>query len=268
MRRATAKIAVAPDPTVYPIEDDMGEGTLQRLVSELLRVLIERFLAANGKPTFVGANQFFYWKQYDASECVAPDVYVLPGAPLSHRIGAWKVWETGLVPSFVFEFVSNDVDKDYRTAPPKYARLGVDELIVFDPDYAQDASRSRFQVYRKSKRGWSCVQHTNADRVRSQVLGCHLRVVGEGGLQRVRLATGFNGETLVPTDAEALVLLEERAQSAEHKAEAERARAEAERAKAEAVEATLAAELRRRAELEAEIAVLRAAHGKDRSAKR
>ena len=171
MRSATAKIAVAPDPTVYPIEDDMGEGTLQRLVSELLRVLIERFLAASGKATFVGADQFFYWKQYDASECVAPDVYVLPGAPLSHRVGAWKVWETGFVPSFAFEFVSSDVEKDYRTVPPKYARLGVDELVVFDPDHAQDPSRSRFQVYRKSKRGWSCVLHTNADRVRSQVLG-------------------------------------------------------------------------------------------------
>ncbi|MEO7326976.1 MAG: Uma2 family endonuclease [Minicystis sp.] len=237
MRSAAAKLAVAPDPTVYPIEDDMGEGSLQRLLSELLRVLIERYLVARGKPTFVGADQFFYWKQFDSSEGIAPDVYVLPGAPLSPRIGAWKVWETGFVPSFAFEVVSTDVDKDYLRSPAKYARLGVEELIVFDPDHAGDARRARFQVFRKSKRGLLCVEQTNADRVRSKVLGCHLRAVGDGGDLRVRLATGFNGETLFPTDVEARARSEEGERAAHARAEAEQARAETEQARAEAEQA-------------------------------
>jgi Uma2 family endonuclease len=246
MPSAAPKRAVAPDPTVYPIQDDMGEGSLQRLVSELLRILVDRWLRDRGKPTFVGADQFFYWKQFDASESVAPDVYVLPGAPLSPRIGAWKVWETGYVPSFAFELVSTDVDKDYLLSPPKYARLGVEELIVFDPDYEQDRSRSRWQIYRKQKRGFSHVESTDADRVRSRVLGCHLRVVGTGGDLRVRLATGFNGETLVPTDEEA------------------RARAEAGE---QAALASLEAERAARAALEAEIAKLRAAKNPRRGAR-
>ncbi|MFO0756738.1 MAG: Uma2 family endonuclease [Byssovorax sp.] len=244
MRSAVAKIAVAPDPTVYPIEDDMGEGTLQRLVSETLRVLIERWLASQGKPAFVGANQLFYWKQFDASEHLAPDVYVLPGAPLSPNISAWKVWETGFVPSFAFEFISGDPERAYRTLTPRYGRLGVDELIVFDADFEQARDRTRFQIYRPGKKGWTCVQHTDADRVRSKVLGCHLRVVGEGGALRVRLATGFNGEDLVPTDAEAEQAARralEAHQRATATAQAERARLEAEIARLRAA----ADELRR-----------------------
>lgn len=234
---SAAKRAVAHDPTVYPVLGDMGEGCLQRLVSELLRILVERWLAQRGKPTFVGADQFFYWKQFDASEGIAPDVYVLPGAPLSPDIGAWKVWESGHVPSFAFEFVSRDLDKDYLQSPPKYARLGVRELVVFDPDYLKGRSRVRWQVFRKTKHGFHRVLATDADRVKSVVLGCHLRAVGEGGDLRVRLGTGFNGEALLPTDLEAL-----------------QAKDEALHAKDEALEAERA----RRAALEAELAALRA----------
>lgn len=37
-----AKRGVPYDPTVYPSEDHRGEGSLQRFVSELLHVLLER----------------------------------------------------------------------------------------------------------------------------------------------------------------------------------------------------------------------------------
>lgn len=243
MPSAAAKRDIQPDPTVYPIEDGVGEGTLQRFISELLRILIERWLESRGKPAFVGADQFFYWEQYNPSECVAPDVYVLPGVPGLTEVGAWKVWESGLVPSFAFEVVSQDVDKDYLLAPIKYGRLGVEELIIFDPGYQESRSRVRWQVYRRTKRGLVLVEATDADRVRSKVLGCWLRAVGEGAGLRVRLGYGTSGATLLPTDMEA------RAQ-----AEAERERAEAERrSMAEALEA----ERRARAELEAELARLR-----------
>src|SRR5262245_16961240 len=93
------------DPTVYPIEDDMGEGSLQRFISELLRGLIEKWLAWKDNLTFVGADQFFYWEKYNPTEGIAPDVYVLPGPAPNTRVGAWKVWETGYVPSFALEIV-------------------------------------------------------------------------------------------------------------------------------------------------------------------
>ncbi len=225
------------DPTVYPIEDDVGEGSLQRFISEMLRALVEQWLKSQGKPTFVGADQFFYWKQFDPSEGIAPDVYVVPGAPLDIRVDCWKRWVDGFVPSFVFEIVSRDVDKDYRRSPAKYARLGVAELVVFDPDFQDRPNRVRWQVFRKTEEGFFLELQTNADRVWSSVLGCHLCVVGEGAGMRVRIAYGPGGETLLPTDAEAR---------------------EQERHARERVEATLEAERRARADLEAELARLKA----------
>ena len=206
------------DPTVYPVSDDMGEPTLQTLIAVMLLALLKRWLAEQGKPTFVGMNQFFYWKQFDPHECIAPDVYVLPGVPLSPRVGAWKIWETGKIPSFALEVVSRDVDKDYLSAPPKYDRMGVTELVVFDPDFAGHDGRVQWQVFRRIKgRGLVKVEVTNGDRVRSRVLGCFLRVVGSGDEVRLRLGTGSNGETLLPTDDEAREEAERRAVGAEAK---------------------------------------------------
>jgi Uma2 family endonuclease len=204
----------------------MGDPTLQTLISVLLLPLITKWLASKGKPTFVGMNQFFYWKQFDPSECVAPDVYVLPGVSLTPRVGAWKVWQQGHIPTFALEVVSQDVDKDYLGSPPKYDRLGVEELVIYDPDFALSERRVQWQVFRRvKKRGLVKVEATNADRVRSRVLGCFLRVVGTGDEVRLRLGTGPEGEALFPTDEEARA----RADAARAQADAARALASAER---------------------------------------
>jgi Uma2 family endonuclease len=203
MSSAAAQRPVLDDPTIYPVTDDTGVPTLQTFISILLFSLLRRWFASRGKPIFVGANQFFYWKQFDATERVAPAVYLLPGVPLTARVGAWKVWETGHVPSFAFEVVSHDVDKDYLVVPRRYGRLGVKELFVFDPDFATSPNRARWQVFRRVKgRGLLRVEATNGDRVRSRAIGCFLRAVGEGDEVRVRLATGPTGDTLFLTDEE------------------------------------------------------------------
>ncbi|MEO7330310.1 MAG: Uma2 family endonuclease [Minicystis sp.] len=221
-----------PDPTFYPTDDHVGEDSLQTFILELLRPLVERWIALNKKPTFVGADQFIYYEQFAPTKVVAPDLYVLPGIAPGRRIKSWKVWKTGIVPSFALEVVSStDVDKDYHEVPTRYAELGVDELIVFDPDHATTDDRVRWQRYRKlSRRGFVRVETTNADRMRSRVLGCYLRVVGEGDDARLRLGTGVSGEELFPSEAES-----------------ERAAKESERAAKESA-------LVRIAELEAELA--------------
>src|SRR5271155_1411273 len=235
MSSAAARLTTLEDTTVYPVRDDMGDPTLQTLISVMLLALIQRWLSSQGKPTFVGMNQFFYWKQFDPSECVAPDVYVLPGVSLSPRVGAWKIWETHRLPTFALEVVSQDVDKDYLTSPPKYDRMGVKELVVFDPDFALSHQRIQWQVFRRVKgRGLVKVEATNADRVRSRVLGCFLRAVGAGDEVRLRLGTGPNGDLLLPTDEEA-----------RQRAEAERAHANAERDEARAAQERAEAEVQR-----------------------
>jgi hypothetical protein len=237
------------DPTIYPEADGMGEGLLQRLICELLRPLLARFLAerdaARGRHEdwTVGADQFIYWQKHNSAARVAPDVFVLRGVPPSPAIRSWKVWETGIAPLFCLEIVSDDADKDYDDAPAIYAKLGVTELVIFDPR-AREArglrERARFQVYRRvGARGLVSVDFTNDDRVRSKTLGCWLRVVGDGDDQRVRVALGPRGDELVPTDAE-------RADAERTAKDAERAAKEAERAARLVAEAEV---LRLRAEL-------------------
>src|SRR5262245_12844801 len=115
-RRVRAVSSVLP-ALAYPEADGMGEGELQRLITELLRPLIARFLAERGVVAHAGADQFVYWRKGRPTSRVAPDVYVLPGVPQSQVITSWKTWETGIVPSFVLEIVSNDVQKDYDDNP-------------------------------------------------------------------------------------------------------------------------------------------------------
>jgi len=221
MVSAAAKRPRGPDLTHYPVEDDMGEALLQRLIADLLRHLIARWLESRGVVALTGASQFIYWVQYEPTKCVAPDVYVLPGVAPGTEVTAWKVWETGLAPSIAVEVVSRNVAKDYEQAPRRYEELGVPELVIFDPEYEDAPDRWRWQVFRRDAKGRWIVRRTNADRVRSQVLGCWLRAVGTGQDIRIRLGTRPGGDVLVPTEAEA-----ERARREEAEAEIARLRAQ------------------------------------------
>ena len=212
------------DPTVYPVEERVGEESLQRFIVELLRPLIERYLAERGVTAFTGADQFVYFVRGEVRKRVAPDVYVLPGVRPGRRVRSWKTWVEGVVPSFALEVVSQDVDKDYIDAPPLYDELGVSELVIFDPDFENERGRQRFQVYRRlPKRGLVRVQASSAERVASKVLGCHLVAVGAGEEVRLRLGIGAKGEELYPSVEE--LLERERADKARERADKERERA-------------------------------------------
>ena len=209
----------------YPETDHMGEDFLQRLLSELLRPLIQRWLAARKVRAFTGADQFLYWAEGDPTRRVAPDVYVLPGVDPASVPSSWKLWELGRPPSFALEIVSRDVAKDYEDAPAAYAELGAKELVIFDPGAtSRSRTRVRWQVYRRlARRGFVRVAQTMNDRVEVDSLGCWLRAIGEGRNVQLRLASGAGGDELFPTEREVL--------------EAESARAAVESARADSAEA-------------------------------
>ena len=235
------------DPTIYPEEERVGEDMLQRWIMELLRPLLQWWLSSRGVRAFVGADQFIYWRQHDPHARVAPDVYVLPGVDPRTRVRTWKLWLDRVVPSFAFEVASQDWEKDYFEVPARYDELGVRELVVFDPEFAERPEGVRWQVFRRvGKRGLVRVEATQADRVRSKVLGCWLRAVGEGHDTRVRIGVGAHGDELVPT-------AEEREAKAAEREAAERAAKEAERAAKEAERAAKETALRRVAALEAKL---------------
>ncbi len=150
--RSAAKELV-PDPTHYPETDNMGEGELQRLLTELLRPMLARFLAERGVVAHVGANQFIYWMEHAPTRCIAPDIYVLGGIAQSRIEKVWKLWNEPVVPSFCMEIVSNDFEKGYVTVPNACDEMGVLEVVIFDPEANGHRERITWQVFRRKKRG-------------------------------------------------------------------------------------------------------------------
>ncbi|HET9959137.1 MAG TPA: Uma2 family endonuclease [Polyangiaceae bacterium] len=225
------------DPTVYPVEEPVGEEILQCWMLEVLRPLIERWLAERGTPCFVGSDQFIYFEKGQVSQRIAPDIYVLPGVPQDLDIPSWKIWESGIHPSFALEICSQDWRKDYEMAPRLHHQIGTEELIVVDPDYLKRREGYRLQRFERTSRGLELQERTQADRVRSRVLGCFVRLVGtERPRQRVRLALDPDGDILFPTHAEAE---RQRAEEQRKSADAERQRAEAALARVAELEALL-----------------------------
>jgi hypothetical protein len=212
----------------YPASDDMGEHEIQRLIAELLRPMLARFLAEQQRVAHVGADQFIYWEEGKPGSRIAPDVYVLPGIDPDIAIRSWKVWETGVRPSFALEVVGDDITKDYEDGPALYDQLGVDELLVFDPHAsATSRRRIRFQLFRRvGKRGLVRAFASQGDRVYAKTLGAFVRAIGRDDGVRLRLGLGKTGDTLYPTEAEA----ERAAKEVERTAkEVERAAKEVER---------------------------------------
>ena len=267
--RASPRKPRGSDPTFYPIEEKVGEDLLQRWIMELLRPLVERWLASRKVLALVGADQFIYYRQHAPTVRVSPDIYVLPGVRPGTRVPSWKTWETGIVPSFAFEIVSKDWEKNYAESPVRYAELGVSELVIFDPAPERHPDGVVWQVFRRvGDRPLRQIEISQGDRVRSKVLGCFLRVVGSDDSMRVRLALGPRGDALFPTAEEAERAAAESARTAAEAALAQKEVALAEKhAALEAKEAALAAAdsavverdvaLARLARLEAELAARR-----------
>ncbi len=193
------------DDHLYPASDDMGEHEIQRLIAELLRPMLARFLAEQQQLAHVGADQFIYWEKGKPGSRLAPDVYVLPGIDPNIAIRSWKIWETGVRPSFALEVVGDDIAKDYEHGPALYDVLGVEELLVFDPHAtATSRRRIRFQLFRRlPKRGLVQVEATQGDRVYAKTLGAFIRATGRDDGVRLRLGLGKTGDVLYPTEAEA-----------------------------------------------------------------
>ena len=260
--RASAKGSRGIDPTIYPVEEKVGEGILQRWIIELLRPLVDRWLKTRGLKAFVGADQFVYYRPHSPVDRVSPDVFVLPGVAPDTDVPSWKTWDKGIVPSFALEMVSKDWEKDYAEAPQRYAAAGVSELIVFDPDPLRHPEGIAWQVFRRVRdRSLTRIEVSQGDRVRSKALGCFLRAVGQNESLRLRLGTGPRGDDLFPTGEEA----ERAARDVERAArDVERAgrltataTAESERAAKEAAIGARDAALKRVAELEAKLAAQR-----------
>jgi len=195
------------------------------LLIYLRETLIDYFRA--DPHTYVAGNLFVYYEEGDPTQVVAPDVFVVKGAPKRDR-RIYQVWKEGKGPDVVFELTSRSTRRE-DLGPKKgiYEMLGVEEYFVFDP--LGEYLKPRLVGFRLAEWGYRRIE--DEEPLVSQVLSLELRVEGEN-LQLVDPATGK--KLLTPLEAHEA-----------HRTEAE-ARRQAE------TRAVKEAEARRRAEAEVE----------------
>jgi Uma2 family endonuclease len=167
------------------------------------RTLLYQILQlAFGREAAVGSEQFVYWDPTDPSACLAPDAFVRLGSP-DDAFESWKVWERG-APHLAVEIVSkaDARDADWAAKLAKYRRLGVMELVRFDPAAAALPLRV-----------WDDIDGVLEERAVSngaaaecRPLGAHWIVGAGAGWKTLRLARDAAGAELLPTPAEAAAI--------------------------------------------------------------
>ena len=203
----------------YPESDGqpMAETTLHReVMADTIEGLKRRY--ADVPDVWVGGNLFLYYEKGNPKKCVAPDVLLAQGvAKWARRI--YRLWEEK-TPALIFEITSKDTsDEDQGFKLQLYERLGVAELVLFDPygEYLEP----RLQGYRLERGRYQPIQPNRDGSLDLLTTGLTVRPEGE----RLRLVDTASGEKLLWNDelAEAL-----RVESAARRAAEERARALAE----------------------------------------
>lgn len=128
----------APRPVYFPEADQVPESKRHL---ELRTLLYQVLKLAFADRAAIGCDQFVYWDPTDPRACLAPDAFVRWGEP-DHLFGSWKVWEHG-APQVAVEVISasDERDRDWGAKLEKYRRLGVTELVRFDPRSADRALR-------------------------------------------------------------------------------------------------------------------------------
>lgn len=222
----------------YPSSDGlpMAESDFQRkpltYAIEALSVYFQ-----HRPDVYVSGDLFIYYEEGNPSAVVAPDVFVVLGAP-KHDRPSYLLWNEPKAPDFVLEITSKSTrTKDQGPKRGTYAFLGVHEYVLYDP--TQDYLRPPLQGFRLVGDNYQPLPLTTlldgTMVLRSSVLGLELRL--EHGILRL-----FD-----PTTGQYLL----------HYQEAEHARQEAERARQEAEE-RVEQEVRARERAEARLAELEA----------
>jgi Uma2 family endonuclease len=226
----------------YPTSDGqpMAETTLHRKVmSDLIEALERRY--ADAPDVWTGGNLFLCYRRGDPSAIVAPDVLHARGV-VKYERDNYLLWEE-VPPALIFEITSRSTRRE-DLGPKKslYERLGVEELVLFDP-YGEYL-RPRLRGFRLARGRYQPIAAAEDGALDLQTVGLTLRPEGN----RLRLADSATGELLLWTDeiAAARARAEERAEAAEERAEAAQVQAEAARQQAAAAEERAEAESRAR----------------------
>ncbi|MEA2602053.1 MAG: hypothetical protein QOF89_3045 [Acidobacteriota bacterium] len=172
----------------YPTSDGqpMAETPLHRKVmNDLIGGLEDRY--AQEPDVWAGGNLFLCYEEGNPAACVAPDVLLAKGVPKWDRPN-YLLWEE-VPPSLVVEITSKKTRRDDQGKKKSlYERLGVEELVLFDP-YGEYL-RPRLQGYRLVKGHYQPVPLEQDGAFLSQTTGLLFHPEGK----RLRLVDAVTGE--------------------------------------------------------------------------
>ena len=225
------------DAVVYPVSDGqpMAESEIHGECMMYVTYALRRYFPKRGrKDVYVGSNNFLYYERGNPRAVVAPDVYVVLGAPAHPPRDTYMLWKEPKGPDFVLEVTSASTRRDdQRRKRDVYAALGVKEYFLYDPraEYlAPPLQGFRWEDGEYRALPAVTVLPGREVAVASEVLGLELRDDREARL--VRLHHRATGEDL-PTYEEADRAREEEAAGRRKETAARRA-AEARAAELEA----------------------------------
>ena len=221
--------SVPPAPVEYPCSDGqpMAESDVHaRCMMHLATVLRRHFARRAEGDAYVSTNSFLYYEQGNPRAVVAPDVYVVLGAP-GHLRDSYLLWNEPKAPDFVLEATSKSTRRDdMGRKRDVYAALGVAEYFLYDPraEYLTPALQGyRLEGGRYRPLPTMTVLPDRGTTMRSEVLGLELRDRRDEQILRLRdPATGHD----LPTYEE-LEEANEAAEAARKAAEARIAELEA-----------------------------------------
>jgi Uma2 family endonuclease len=225
----------------YPSEDGqpMAESDFQR---QPLMYAVEALgtYFQHRTDVYVSGNLFIYYEEGNPEAVVAPDVFVVLGAP-KHNRSSYMLWNEPKAPDFVMEITSRRTrSQDQGPKRGTYAFLGVQEYVQYDPtgDYLRPPLRGFSLVGDNYEAMPTTVVPDGTLTLSSNVLGLELRLAN-GVLRFVDPSTGQ--PLLSHSEAEQARQAAEQARQA---AEAHAGREAAARAEAEARLAAVEAQLR------------------------
>lgn len=245
-------------PTVYipgyPYEDEEPMPATG-FHGEQINILYEQLSSyfATQPHTYIGVDNFIYYREGDTTRSVAPDIYVVLSAAKFPLRRSFYTWAEGAVPTVLFEFLSDSTaDEDREAKVGVYlGDIGAQEYFIHQPEMEKPAE---FRGWRREVSGGIVEMLPDADgSLFSESLNLSFRWTDQHH-SHVRLLRPY-----LPDGTPITTAIEERNLHAEAKLRAEAAelRVEAERDLRAEAETRAAEETHRREALERELEQLR-----------
>lgn len=134
MAMTLAEILGLQEELEYPDSDGepMAESDFQ-LIPLIYAITALRIYFQDHPDVYVAGDMLLYFEQGNPKAVVAPDVFVVVGAPKRRR-RSYMLWREPKAPDFILEITSaSTAGQDLGIKKGLYAYLGVKEYFQFDP---------------------------------------------------------------------------------------------------------------------------------------